>query len=1548
MLQANNAIIYGKIYASEGWFKGSVSADNGYFRGDVYADDGYFKGSISAETGYFSKGIRVGYNGPTFEDYLDDKIMSAMTSGMSPEMVNDLINNYLTESGITMNGYLSQEYFDEWVAAWNASHSANPLTEEEIQQLARATVGAEISQVFGISANTDGSLRHSVKIGNNTYYWDTFRTEDYMLLGDWTGDSGHSGTGFCVSTNGLLEANNAVIYGKVYASEGYFKGKVEADEGYFHGDVVANSLTLGNSYGGGDLSDYISGRLASVSGMDATAVNGLIASYISSQNFLSGDALNGYVTSENLEAWLATQSGLTSAYIHTIVNAMSGSQINSTRTEPNGSGGTRHIINIGGVDYTWDTWDAGDFVLLNTEYSGSNGTDVAKFLVSKDGLLQANNAIIHGQIYATNGWFKGSVSATNGEFRGTVHAENGDFNGAITATSLTLASNNNKTIEEYVDGRVADAVASGMDSSMVNQLITDYVNASGDSMGFVTNQGFQNWVTQWNLDHPDDKIDATAASAIAQSIFNSEISKVFSDTTTNGVTTHTATIGDRTYSWKTVDTGDYVLVDTGLGTVSSAGTGGFIISREGLLEAYNALIYGKIYASEGYFKGSISADSGSFRGDVIANSLTLGSNAYVSGAVYATKGVFKDVSATNISMSNSFFSGNVYANNGYFKGDIEANSLKLLNNASVSGKVEATSGKFENGTFKKVTATNFSATNSYFSGKIYANDGEFNGAITATTLKLGSQTYSSMPSSLSSGDVKNLINNAASTSGWIKQSDGYYQINHSVGENFKVDTNGLLVANNAILSGSVYATNGVFSGTVYAGNGKFSGDITANTLTLGNNAVVSGAVYATKGVFKDVSATNISMKNSFFSGNVYATNGYFSGEIQATKGKFENGTIKNITATTFSATNAYLSGKIVANSGSFKGSISADSGYFNGTLCAATGSFKGNLTAAGGTFKGDLTAAGGSFKGSISANNGYFKGTLCAATGTFGGKLTAANGSFDGDVTARTLYVGTTEIDSYIDGKIPDIPNSDDFVLIDEAYYTGTGVNQKYVKIQKNGLLTARNAIISGTVYANTGVFKGNVYADNGYFKGNITADTLTLGEDYGSLDIDSYVGGEVASRTSKMLEYNVTYSSGTGQSQYSFKVDSHGLLQAKNAIISGTVYATNGVFKGDVYANNGKFHGSVSATDGCFKGSVSADNGYFKGTLCAATGVFSGAVKATSLQLGNDIISSIPDTTGMLKQGVYYSAGTGVNKKEFYVSTDGLLQARNAIISGTVYANDGFFKGSISATNGHFSGIIDASDIYLGGKALKFGIDDDKLLITNEAITVDYVPKSINITAETIAGSYTPYGSNPWYVDGYSMSRPSGTCQEFNFTATGNTYVKIPKRQVSFTAEWSYNNSSDSSHLSGPATAYTFYKTTGQAGKTLLCSGYTTIEGYYGRATGNATLQEKSISVTNGKSYTAWTEVKADITIPGSNGGSIQIDCPAFSVLVPGGNPSDIQQVKIGSNGLQIFLGNSFYLTAANRLTGTDTGPIIAMGGKVNGVMKTIKIDSSGLVIDQ
>lgn len=61
------------------------------------------------------------------------------------------------------------------------------------------------------------------------------------------------------------------------------------------------------------------------------------------------------------------------------------------------------------------------------------GTRQANFVVTHQGILIANQAIIRGDIFANDGVFNGTVYANDGVFKGTVYASAGEFNGKITS-----------------------------------------------------------------------------------------------------------------------------------------------------------------------------------------------------------------------------------------------------------------------------------------------------------------------------------------------------------------------------------------------------------------------------------------------------------------------------------------------------------------------------------------------------------------------------------------------------------------------------------------------------------------------------------------------------------------------------------------------------------------------------------------------------------------------------------------------------------------------------------------------------------------------------------------------------------------------------------------------------------------------------------------------------------------------------------------------------------------------------------------------------------
>lgn len=84
------------------------------------------------------------------------------------------------------------------------------------------------------------------------------------------------------------------------------------------------------------------------------------------------------------------------------------------------------------------TGDSAPTWAANTYYS--RNTSNKFFTVSKEGLLQASNAIIWGTIYATDGIFRGKLEAASGTFEGTLSGARGDFSGELNCGPLQVSN----------------------------------------------------------------------------------------------------------------------------------------------------------------------------------------------------------------------------------------------------------------------------------------------------------------------------------------------------------------------------------------------------------------------------------------------------------------------------------------------------------------------------------------------------------------------------------------------------------------------------------------------------------------------------------------------------------------------------------------------------------------------------------------------------------------------------------------------------------------------------------------------------------------------------------------------------------------------------------------------------------------------------------------------------------------------------------------------------------------------------------------------------
>lgn len=349
------------------------------------------------------------------------------------------------------------------------------------------------------------------------------------------------------------------------------------------------------------------------------------------------------------------------------------------------------------------------------------------------------------------------------------------------------------------------------------------------------------------------------------------------------------------------------------------------------------------------------------------------------------------------------------------------------------------------------------------------------------------------------------------------------------------------------------------------------------------------------------------------------------------------------------------------------------------------------------------------------SGNAYFKGS-----GEFEGSITANKGYIGGiggfTIEAGKLYSG---MDSF-----PAQPTS---VSKDKNVYIGTdgiALGNGNFRVDSNGRL-----------YANSGTFSGTIYADGGTIGGwHISANSLSNRDGSISLNPD---GLKLGNQLNVDNQGNATFG---------------GKLSAATGSFSGELIAATGSFSGELKAATGTFSGDLKAARGTFEGALNGASGTFSGILSAATGSFTGAITATSLTLSgckidyNTDIENKPDIPSDMefyikKDGTIGTIADG--STGFKVSTDGLLQASNAIIYGTIFASAGLIGGfnisTIADNSDHaYSNTLYTQTSDSNGNTYQAGIKGNS---TNNAATeaAFYIRKKAN-GATSWSGSTVPF----------------------------------------------------------------------------------------------------------------------------------------------------------------------------------------------------------------
>lgn len=301
----------------------------------------------------------------------------------------------------------------------------------------------------------------------------------------------------------------------------------------------------------------------------------------------------------------------------------------------------------------------------------------------------------------------------------------------------------------------------------------------------------------------------------------------------------------------------------------------------------------------------------------------------------------------------------------------------------------------------------------------------------------------------------------------------------------------------------------------------------------------------------------------------------------------------------------------------------------------------------------------------------------------------------------------------------------------------------------ENGAITSKNFSIDASGEAHfkgDGEFGGKISANSGYIGGE-KGFVIEAGKLYSGLkDFPTQYPSSISTNKNVYVGIN-----GIALGDGNFMVDSNGKMYANQGEFTGKIAANDGFIGGWIISSNSLTanKGSISISpDGIHWGdylNINSQGATFKGHITATSGSFTGDIIANSLTLGpgstvnglsyNDLDDK-PNIPSDLSGYITIDGKIGIIQNEdqeipsgatgFKVSKNGLLQASNAIISGTIYASSGTFAGNVTArtmtakrsysiyyndVNGNPTDsreIISATNWGLTSGDLRFGLNDD------------------------------------------------------------------------------------------------------------------------------------------------------------------------------------------------------------------------------------------------
>lgn len=340
----------------------------------------------------------------------------------------------ITADALQSNNYVAPEYNSVYAQAgtfYNLSNGSITSKNFVVDQYGNVNLKGTVYATGG--SFTGDIVANSLTLGSNVTIpeGNVAGSSSYIKKDVTLGYVSQGSNGFQVSSNGLLKASNAIIYGTVYASSGSFSGTVYASSGSFTGTVNANAGIIGGC--------TISGNRLQVPSANITGQ--LTSSQIASNSITSDKIYSGAITT----AKLSTDA-------------------------------------IKSQNYSAPGYYDDGYAQQGTYLNLLNGSLTSKNLV----IDTYGNVKLKGSVTATSGSFTGSVYADSGVIggcsiqNGTLKVPAANITGTLSANQIIVGYN---TLQSKLDSMATDILNAA--KTATNYITMDYngVMVSDTSQG---------------------------------------------------------------------------------------------------------------------------------------------------------------------------------------------------------------------------------------------------------------------------------------------------------------------------------------------------------------------------------------------------------------------------------------------------------------------------------------------------------------------------------------------------------------------------------------------------------------------------------------------------------------------------------------------------------------------------------------------------------------------------------------------------------------------------------------------------------------------------------------------------------------------------------------------------------------------------------------------------------------------------------------------------------------------------------------------------------